>query len=101
MCFLGHLTGSNDVVEFVRDDIASFAQSLKAQSGQSIWIVGGGEVLQPLLQARLVDELIIQIAPFIIGQGIPLFIPGDEDIRLTLLDVRRYQQFAELHYKAE
>ena len=27
-----------------------------------------------------------------------LFIPGDQEIPLKLVDVRRYKQFAELHY---
>lgn len=94
-------TGSNGVVQFVRDNPVAFTQSLKAQSGENIWIVGGGDVLHPLILERLVDEFIIQIAPSIIGRGIPLFIPGDADLRLTLIDVRHYKQFAELHYKTQ
>lgn len=97
--FSRSVVGSNEVVEFVGGDIVEFTKSLKVRSGQNIWIVGGGEVLHPLIRSRLVDKFIIQIAPSIIGRGIPLFIPGDEDIRLNLLDVRRYQQFAELHYE--
>ena len=73
----------------------------RRNSGHNIWIVGGGEVLHPLIQARLVDEFIIQIAPSIIGRGIPLFIAGDADLRLKLLDVRRYQQLAELHFEVK
>ena len=92
------LKGSTEYVNFINDDIAGFTQSLKEQEGKRIWIVGGGEVLQPLLQAKLVDEFIIQIAPTIIGRGIPLFTPGEQENELTLVDVRRYKQFAELHY---
>ncbi len=92
------VAGSNDVVAFVNEDIVPFTRTLKEQGGQNIWIVGGGQVLRPMIQARLIDEFIIQIAPSIIGRGIPVFIPGDEDLRLKLLDVRRCQQFAELHY---
>mgnify|MGYP003574942496 FL=1 len=61
-------------------------------------MVGGGEVLQHLLRAKLMDEFIIQVAPVIIGRGIPLFVPGDQENELTLVDVRRYKQFAELYY---
>lgn len=93
------LSGSNKFVEFVSDDIVEFTKSLKTKRGQNIWIVGGGEALHPLIQARLVDEFIIQIAPSIIGGGIPLFIPGGEDLRLRLLDLRRCGQFVELHYE--
>ncbi|WHY00457.1 dihydrofolate reductase family protein [Neobacillus sp. DY30] len=90
------VTGSDEHVTFINEDIAGFTQSLKEQEGKRIWIVGGGEVLQLLL--KLVDEFIIQIAPIIIGKGIPMFVPGDQESKLTLVDVRRYKQFAELHY---
>jgi dihydrofolate reductase len=93
------MTGSNDHVTFINEDITGFTQSLKEQEGKRIWVVGGGEVLKPLL--KLVDEFIIQIAPTIIGKGIPLFVPGDQENKLTLVDVRRYKQFAELHYQAK
>lgn len=99
--FSRSVAGSNDVVEFVSDDIVAFTKSLKAKNDQNIWIVGGGEVLHPLIHARLVDEFIIQVAPSIIGWGIPLFLPGDVDTRLILLDVRRCKQFAELHYEVK
>ncbi|MFP7298684.1 dihydrofolate reductase family protein [Neobacillus niacini] len=85
-------------VTFVNEDIVGFTQSLKKQEGKRIWMVGGGEVLQQLLQEKVVDEFIIQIAPAIIGRGIPLFVEGDQENELTLVDVRRYKQFAELHY---
>lgn len=91
------LTGSTEHVTFINEDIVEFTKSLK---GQRIWVVGGGEILQPLLQAKLVDEWIIQIAPTILGRGIPMFVPGDQENELTLVDVRRYKQFAELHYIA-
>jgi dihydrofolate reductase len=98
--FSRKLTGSTEHVTFINEDIAGCTQSLKVQEGDKrIWIVGGGEVLQHLLQAKLVDEFMIQIAPVIIGRGIPLFVPGDQENELTLVDVRRYKQFAELHYQ--
>lgn len=89
---------SDEFVDFVNDDIVSFTKSLKEVEGQRIWIVGGGEVLFPLLQAKLVDEFIVQIAPSIIGRGIPLFVPGEQENQLRLVNVRRVKQFAELHY---
>ncbi|MFB5087707.1 dihydrofolate reductase family protein [Psychrobacillus sp. PGGUH221] len=96
--FSSTLTGSNKYVEFINEDIIGFTKSLKEQEGKRIWLVGGGEVLQPLLKANIIDEFIIQIAPSIIGRGIPLFVQGNYEKDLTLVDVRRYKQFAELHY---
>ncbi|MDQ0974566.1 dihydrofolate reductase [Neobacillus niacini] len=93
------MTGQDKHVTFINEDISGFTQSLKEQEGKRIWVVGGGEVLKPLL--KLVDEFIIQIAPTIIGKGIPLFVPGDQENKLTLVDVRSFKQFAELHYEAK
>lgn len=69
-------------VTFVNQDIASFTASLKTQPGQDIWIVGGADVLSPLLRDNLVDEFIIHIAPIILGGGIPLFKAGTREASL-------------------
>lgn len=94
-------TGKDENVEFINDDIVDFTQSLKKQEGKRIWIVGGGEVLFPLIQAKEVDEFIIQIAPIILGSGIPLFIPGEQENKLRLVNVRQCKQFAELYYESK
>ncbi|MCE2139028.1 dihydrofolate reductase, partial [Streptococcus thermophilus] len=62
-------------------------------------IVGGAGVLMPLLAADLVDELYIQIAPVILGDGIPLFKAIDQQQRFELVDTNRYGQLAEVHYQ--
>lgn len=97
--FSRSLTGSNDFVDFVNEDIVAFTKSLKGEDGKHIWVVGGGEVLRPLLRERLVDEFFIQVAPCILGSGIPLFLPGEYENQLRLLEVKQYKQLAELHYE--
>ena len=92
-------SGTDENVEFVNEDIVRFTKSLKAKAGGRIWMVGGGQTLQPLLYENLVDELILQIAPVIIGGGIPLFIAGELDLDFSLVDIKRYNQFAELRYE--
>ncbi|WP_156889910.1 dihydrofolate reductase family protein [Planococcus lenghuensis] len=86
-------------VEFVQGDIPAFVRKLKTEPGKKIWVVGGGKILRPLLEAELIDEFVIQLAPALIGRGIPLFLPGDYDSRLELIDVRRFGQFAEVVYR--
>lgn len=86
-------------VKFVNDDIANFTNDLKNQEGRNIWIVGGGELLQSFINEKLVDELIITVAPTIIGKGIPLFREGEYQIDLTLKGMRNFNQFVELHYE--
>lgn len=82
----------------IREDILSFVKKLKDVSGQHIWIVGGGELLQSFIKAGLVDELYLQIAPVMIGRGIPLFSPADMESRFSLKEVQQYKQIAEMHF---
>ncbi|WP_399632692.1 dihydrofolate reductase family protein [Sporosarcina sp. SG10008] len=85
-------------VKFTNEDIISFTNKLKSQEGKNIWIVGGGELLQSFIKEKLVDELIITVAPSIIGKGIPLFKEGDYQLDLSLKGTRNFNQFVELHY---
>lgn len=93
------LTGRTENVRFIHEEPAGFIQALKRQEGKRIWIVGGSDLLHQVLEEKLVDEFIIQVAPVLLGRGIPLFKPGDRETGLKLTDVRRYKQFAELHYE--
>lgn len=43
---------SSALIEVVRGDAVSFVQSLKAEQGKDIWLVGGGELITLLLQSR-------------------------------------------------
>ena len=88
----------NEHVEFVSCDIVDFVKRLKSEDGSGIWIVGGGDLIAPLVQENAVDEYIITVAPVIIGSGIPLFRKQTLNVELELKGMRRSGQFAELHY---
>nr|WP_325183100.1 hypothetical protein [uncultured Oscillibacter sp.] len=47
---------------------------------------------------ELVDRLIVQVAPVLLGAGIPLFTQKEALRRFRLEEVRKYGQFAELVY---
>ncbi|WP_409296675.1 dihydrofolate reductase family protein [Peribacillus sp. SCS-26] len=96
--FSRSVTGASRNIEYVNEDIVKFTTSLIETEGGTIWVVGGGEMLRPLLQAQLVDEIILQMAPAAIGRGIPLFQGEGVEMELSLKGVRRFNQLAELHY---
>ncbi len=77
-----------DVVEFVK----------QIEMDKNIWIIGGNTILAPLLDSHLVDNLIIQIAPVLLGTGIPIFSQKEGLKRFCLKEVKKYGQFAELIY---
>ncbi len=91
-------TEDNEDAKFVNEDVVQFTNTLKAQEGKNIWIVGGGELLHSFIKEKLVDEMIITVAPQIIGEGIPLFKAGNYQIELKLRGTRTFNQFVELHY---
>lgn len=86
-------------VEFVQEPLRPFVEHLQEKTGKNIWLVGGSGLIESFRAEGLIDEWIITIAPTLLGEGIPLFLPHNGEERLELLDIRRYGQFAVLHYK--
>ena len=68
---------------------------------KNVWIVGGNTILAPLLERGMVDWLILQVAPVLLGAGVPLFTQTENLHRFRLEEVRKYGQFAELRYMKE
>lgn len=60
-------------VTFISSDIVEFVRNLKNQNGKNIWLVGGGQINTVMLNAGLIDEMIVSIHPIILGEGLPLF----------------------------
>ncbi|WP_338323003.1 dihydrofolate reductase family protein [Oceanobacillus halophilus] len=67
--FTRSLTENTEDVQFVNGDIPNFVNNLKSQDRKTIWIVGGGELLRSFTQEKLVDELIITVAPTLLGNS--------------------------------
>lgn len=78
----------------VAEDPVTFVEKLEPD--RNIWVVGGNTILKPLLEHGMVDHLIVQVAPVLLGEGIPLFMQAEELHRFKLEAVNRYGQFAEL-----
>lgn len=81
----------------VNGDVPEFVEKLGEE--KNIWIVGGNTILAPLLERDMVDCFIIQIAPVLLGDGIPLFTQREKQMRFHLDEVKRYGPFAELTYR--
>lgn len=93
--------GTNNFVEFINEDIVQFTNKVKEKSEGNIWIVGGGELLHFFLKEKLVDDLIVTIAPTLIGRGIPLFRENDFETELFLKEVKQFNQFVQLYYEVK
>ncbi len=73
------------------DDIIAALDELRRSNGKSIWLVGGAGLLKTCLDATLVDELIIQIIPIVLGEGIALFPSGVAEKWFELKEVQTYK----------
>lgn len=63
----------NEPVSYVKGDVIPFVESLLELDGSNIWLVGGGEINTMLLDAGLIDDMILSIHPIVLGKGKPLF----------------------------
>jgi len=66
-------------VEIVKGDIQDVVKNLNQQGYKRLYI-DGGKLIQGFLKEDLIDELIINKIPILLGKGIPLF--GDIDQKL-------------------
>ncbi len=86
---------------FVDDGIESaLAQAQDAAGARDIWLAGGASVVNQYLEARLVDEIDLSIAPVILGAGARLF-EGLESGRLALNQIRAVDAPGVTHIKYE
>ncbi|MGC0370918.1 dihydrofolate reductase family protein [Microbacterium sp. SLBN-111] len=69
-----------------------------AAGAGDVWIVGGGDLAGQFIDAGLLDEIRLSIAPATLGSGKPLLPRVLGADRLTLLDAKRAGQFVELVY---
>jgi dihydrofolate reductase len=59
---------------FVTDGLESAVRQAKAAAGdKDVTVVGGASTLQQLMKAKLLDELQVDIAPVLLGEGLRLF----------------------------
>jgi dihydrofolate reductase len=59
---------------FVTDGIESaIAQARAGAGGKDVLVAGGGETIQQVLSAEIADELLLHVAPVLLGDGVRLF----------------------------
>jgi len=84
--------GTKANLKIVSDDAATFIRELKSTTGKGIAVFGGGELASNLISADLIDEIVLNVHPVILGSGIPLFSEIERQINLELLKVKRLKK---------
>ena len=88
-----------EYVKFTSQSPENLIAGLKKE-GKKIWIVGGSQIIDLVRNKNLIDEYKLNIAPVILGEGIPLFCEGEREA-LVLDKVRTFGQFVEVSYHTD
>ncbi|ROP30811.1 dihydrofolate reductase family protein [Couchioplanes caeruleus] len=69
-----------------------------AAQGRNVWLAGGGDLVAEFADAGLLDEIILAVAPVMLGAGTPLLPRRLSAEQLALTNVTQIGQFAYLSY---
>jgi dihydrofolate reductase len=73
---------------FVTDGIESALEKAKKAAGtKDVWVGGGANTIQQYMKAGLLDELKLDIVPFLLGGGTSMFGEFGEFMELDKIDV--------------
>jgi dihydrofolate reductase len=78
--------GNFDNVTLIKENLAGEIAQLKQQPGKNIGVAGSPTLVRSLLQADLLDELILMVHPVVVGSGKRLFTDGSDLKRLKLVE---------------
>ena len=103
-------TGQKEIdadIRFVQEEPCSLIRRLREEKDdvdteKAIWICGGAAVIQPLVQADLIDEYDISVIPTVLGSGIRLFKESKgeaEQIPLRLIRTKVTNGITEMVYR--
>jgi dihydrofolate reductase len=95
---LAELAGA-EPVELFSGDVPELVRLIESRGLTRTWLVGGGDVAGQLLAADLLDELILTLAPALVGSGPAL---ADGTFPLRRFTLTRIEPFGDdgvrLHY---
>ncbi|GAB2622534.1 dihydrofolate reductase family protein [Pseudactinotalea suaedae] len=84
---------------FVVDDIARAVESAKQAAGDKWVSLLGGSIARQCLRLGLVDELHLDVAPVLLGEGISLFAGLGQRIELERLETSAFASETHLRYR--
>lgn len=87
-------------VRFYTGNLKRLVESLKQKDGGTVFVDGGAEVVNTMMQDDLIDEFIVSIIPVLLGDGIRLFQDNRPEQNLELVGSQSFEKgLVQLHYK--
>jgi dihydrofolate reductase len=69
---------------------------------KEVVVIGGGLTFGSFMKDNLVDEVFLDVEPLAFGEGMPLFIAGDFESKLDLIETKLLSpQTLQLHYRVK
>lgn len=89
---------SSEKIRFTNVNPVDLIKNLRRENGKDIWICGGANLVQQLVNEDLIDCYYITVIPTLLGSGIRLFENGKAQIKLKLLNTQAYNGMIDLVY---
>jgi dihydrofolate reductase len=90
-----------DKVEVLNQTPRDLLKTLTGKGARHVYL-DGGKTIQLFLKEGLVDELTITTIPVLIGEGLSLFGPLNQDIKFQLTDSKYFKNgFVQSKYRAD
>lgn len=84
-------------VRFASGDVRPVYEAMvEAAGGKDLWVVGGGELAGRFADAGLLDEVIVYVAPVVLGAGRQVF---PRRLDLELVETAQNQAFVASRYR--
>lgn len=65
-------------------------KEIKELKGYDIWLFGGAELFNKLLDMNFVDQIQLSVHPLVLGSGTPLFAQRDKIVKFNLVGTKCY-----------
>ncbi len=90
-------------IKFVNGDVVPVHSDMaKAAGDKNIWLIGGGDLVGQFYENGILDEIILSVAPVMLGSGAPLLPRKITSPPLKLIDVQKHEDvFATLTYMVQ
>ncbi|HTW06552.1 MAG TPA: dihydrofolate reductase family protein [Acidimicrobiales bacterium] len=87
--------------QFVRGDMKAVVESAKAAAGERYVAVLGQQAGRAVLQAGLLDEILIHLVPALLGDGVRMFESGQETHDLAIKLCRQSTKVIDLWFTCQ
>lgn len=89
---------SSERIKFTDTNPVELLKEMRNENGKGIWICGGANLIQQLVNENMIDCYYITVIPMLLGSGIRLFENGRAKIQLKSLKTQTYNGMTDLVY---